>query len=201
MLGRAFFISVLLIATTACVPVWQTKPNTSPESLFAARSVSLTQLDQWQIKGRAVITQGREAWNVGLSWQQSQGVYHIKLEGPFSQGGVSLDGNGEQVVLTLATGEKIASTEPEALILETVGWNLPVSALRDWVRGLPYQQKAITSVSYNEKGQITHLVQQGWAIDFLRYMPFDSHSMPAKIFIKHPDLSLRLVISRWSELK
>jgi len=201
MLRDVFLLSLLLLSATACVPILQTKPDTSPESLFATRSKDLVQLDRWKIKGRTMITQGSEAWSVGLRWQEDRGAYQIKLEGPFAQGGVTLDGDEEQVVLTMTTGEKIASTNPEELILEVVGWNLPVSALRDWVRGLPYEQQAIESITYDDEGRITHLVQQGWDIEFLRYMPFDSYSMPAKIFIKHPDLSVRLVISSWNNVK
>ena len=201
MLRSVFLLCLILVSVTACVPILQTKSDISPESLFAARAKDLTQLDQWKIKGRTMITQGSEAWSVGLRWQENRGDYQIKLEGPFAQGGVTLDGDGEQVVLTMTTGEKVASTNPEELILETVGWNLPVSALRDWVRGLPYDKQAIDSISYDAKGQITHLVQQGWNIEFLRYVPFDGHSMPAKIFIKHPDLSVRLVINSWKKVK
>jgi len=201
MLRSVFLLALILFLTTACVPILQTKPTVSSDKLFAARYKELTQLDQWKIKGRTVITQGSEGWNVGLRWQQDRDLYQIKLEGPFSQGAVILEGNGEQVVLTLNSGEKIAATNPEELILEVVGWNLPVSALRDWVRGLPYREKSIESVSYDDEGRMTHLVQQGWDVEFLRYVPFNDYSMPAKIFIRHPDLSLRLVINSWDELK
>ncbi len=190
-----------MLLSTACVPLFQTKPDVSSESLFEARAKELRLLDQWKIKGRTMITQGSEAWSVGLRWQENRGDYQIKLEGPFAQGGVTLDGNKYQVVLTMTTGEKVASTNPEALILETVGWNLPVSALRDWIRGLPYNKQSYESVSYDDEGRITHLVQQGWDVKFLRYVPFDIYSMPAKIFIKHPDLSLRLVISSWDDVQ
>lgn len=194
-------IVFIIMTTSACTPVWQTRPSDSPESLFNSRSTELKQLESWKIKGRTAITQGKEGWNVGLRWQEEQGIYQIKLEGPFAQGGVTLDGNNEQVVLTMTTGEKVASTNPESLISDVVGWNLPVSALREWVRGLPYQKHTIDSVSYNKEGQITHLEQQGWAIEYLRYMPFKHYSVPSKIYIKHPDLSLRLIIISWDDVK
>jgi len=201
MLRSLFVLIFIALSTSACVPIWQTRTSDSPEALFAERAIDLNQLDQWKIKGRTVITQGREAWNVGLRWKEDRVLYQIKLEGPFSQGGVTLDGNQEQVVLTMMTGEKVASTNPEDLISEVVGWNLPVSALRDWVRGLPYGEQTIESVTYDDEGRITHLVQQGWKIEYMRYVPFKNYSMPSKIFIKHPDLSVRLVITSWDGIK
>jgi len=193
------FVTIsLIIFLTACVPVWQTRPTASPESLWQIRYNKLIQLDRWKFQGRTVITQGREAWNAGLRWQENKDSYQIKLEGPFSQGGVTLDGNKDHVVLTQSDGTQQSAKSPEALLRKMMGWKLPVSALRYWVRGLPYTTD-IATMEYDQQGRLTHLVQQGWDIKFLRYIPFGNYSMPSKIFIKHPDLSLRIIISDWSK--
>lgn len=197
MLFRAFIISLLLLSTTACVPVWQTKPTSDPESLFKIRAHTLTQIHNWEIQGRTVITQGKEGWNVGLYWQEKDNNYQIKLTGPFSQGGVTLDGNQENVTLTMSNGKQFSASTPEKLIADIVGWKLPVSALRDWVRGLPYSEQSIDLVKYNDDGKIIYLEQQGWSVEFKRYIPFENYSMPAKVFIKHPELSIRLIIADW----
>lgn len=194
---RTLVVALLSLLLTACVPFWQQRPDSSPESLWDARYTDLVQLDRWEIKGRTVITQGNEAWNAGLYWQEDRGSYQIKLLGPFAQGGVTLDGDEGQVTLTMADGTQSSSPSPEALIAETLGIHLPVSALRDWVRGIPYQSTNFKSIEYDAEGRITHLVQQGWDVKFLRYIPFENYSMPAKIFIKHDEFSLRLVISDW----
>jgi len=194
---RILFVALISLLVTACTPVWQQRPDSSPESLWDARYQDLVQLDRWEIKGRTVITQGKEAWNAGLYWQEDRGTYQIRLLGPFAQGGVTLNGNEKQVTLTMADGKKSSSPSPEALIAETLGVHLPVSALRDWVRGIPYQSTNFKSIEYDNEGRITHLIQQGWDIKFLRYIPFENYSMPAKIFIKHNEFSLRLVISDW----
>ncbi|MDH5357558.1 MAG: lipoprotein insertase outer membrane protein LolB [Gammaproteobacteria bacterium] len=198
---RTLLVISLTFLATACVPVWHQRPDISPETLWQARRIQLLQLDRWKIQGRTVITQQREAWNAGIRWQQDHGTYQIKLLGPFAQGGVTLDGDEEQVVLTMEDGQQVTSSSPEALIAETMGLHLPVSALRDWLRGLPYGQKNIEFISYDNQGRLTHLKQQGWDIEFLRYVPFDGHSMPSKIFLKHPDLSLRLVITSWDSVQ
>jgi len=202
MLSRTFIVLLILVSTSACVPIWQTKQTTtSPESLYQIRYQALSQLDRWIIKGRTVITQDKEGWNVGLYWQQDRGDYQIKLEGPFAQGGVTLEGSEEHVVLTLNNGDKLTAATPEALISQAVGWNLPVSALRDWVRGIPNRGQSFESVTYDDEGRITRLVQQGWEVEYLRYMPFKTYSMPSKIFIRHPELNLRLVIMSWRDVK
>lgn len=191
---------LLILMVTACVPLFQQRPETSPESLWQQRHQSLIKLDQWQLQGRTVIRQGKEALNAGLRWQENQGTYQIKIEGPFSQGGMTLDGDAQQAVLTMADGEKILAADPEALIKEILGVELPISALHDWVRGIPDSSINIDQLELDDKGQVTHLVQQDWDIKFLKYIPFETYSVPAKIFIDKQDMSLRLVITRWTSL-
>ena len=195
---QLLFIAFLL-QLSACVPIWQQRPVSSPEELQQARHLDLVQLNRWQIKGRTVITQGREGWNAGIVWQEFDNSYQIKLQGPFAQGGVTLNGDKEKVILTMNDGKKISSTDPEKLLYDVLQVHLPIYALRDWIRGLPHSSKDFESIEYDEQGRITHLVQQGWEINYLRYIPFKGLSMPSKIFIKHTDQSLRLIITRWKE--
>jgi outer membrane lipoprotein LolB len=189
------FVASLVL--TACTPIWQTRPDASPETLAQARKTELLQFNNWKIQGRTVIRNKQEAWNVGLRWQQQNDEFQIQLLGPFAQGGVSIEGNEQQVVMTLDDGQKLHSTNAEDLITKTLGVQLPINSLRDWVRGLPHQQSKIELIEYDDKGQIIHLVQQGWDIDFKRYVPFKQYSLPSKIFITQPDRSLRLVITSW----
>ncbi|PCJ31575.1 MAG: outer membrane lipoprotein LolB [Gammaproteobacteria bacterium] len=186
--------------TSACTPVWQTKPTVSPDTLFDAHQHTLASLERWEIRGRTVIIQGKEGWNVGLWWQENKTDYHIKLEGPFAQGGMTLDGDERNVILTMDDGQQFSAATPEELIMSTLGWTLPISALRDWIKGMPYAEKELTLVEHDDEGRITHLIQGDWDIEYRRYAPFNGSAMPAKIFITHPDLSVKLIIRKWSSL-
>jgi len=195
----AAILAVLLIVT-ACAPLFQQHSKVGPESLWQERYQNLIKLEQWQLQGRTVIRQGKEAFNAGLRWQENRDSYQIKLEGPFSQGGITLDGDDKHAILTLNDGEKIVATDPEVLIKQSLGIPLPINALRDWVRGIPNASINIDKLELNDKGQITHLIQQDWDISFLRYVPFGNYSMPEKIFINKQDMSLRLIITRWKDV-
>jgi outer membrane lipoprotein LolB len=191
---------LLLITVTACKPIWYRAPKT-PEGMWQQRSPDLMILDKWAIKGRSAIVQGEEGWNVGLKWRQSLNNYQINLTGPFAQGGVVLTGDGKKVTLFLGDGQQISSSSPEALLEEHMNLKIPVSALRDWVRGLPYKNLEVDKVEYDSEGRITYLEQQDWQLKFLRYVPFEQYEMPAKIFIAHPGLSLKFIIQDWETVK
>jgi outer membrane lipoprotein LolB len=196
---RIVWLAGLSLLLTACAPLWQPKTTLSPEQLWQQQQQKLASLENWRFRGRTAITQGREGWNAGISWQQQGDSFVIKLSGPFSQGGAELSGDNTQVTLTLDNGEEYSAQTPEQLLAETLGWLLPVSALRDWVRGVPYQEVAIDTYELDENGRLKTLQQAGWQIEYLRYVPFDGRVVPAKIFIKHPDLNIRLIISDWSQ--
>lgn len=195
-----FSLILLLITVTACKPIWYRAPKT-PEGMWQLRSPALMSLDKWAINGRGAIVQGQEGWNVGLKWRQSLENYQINLTGPFSQGGVVLSGNDKKVTLFLGDGQQISSSSPEELLEEHMDLKMPVSALRDWVRGLPYQKQQVDKVEYDTEGRITYLKQQDWEVKIKRYIPFEDFFMPAKVFIKHPDLSLKLIIQDWETVK
>jgi len=188
----------LMVMLAGCAPLWQSKQVQDPEQLWQQRLSQQAKLDAWAFKGRTAIIQGREGWNAGIQWQEQGQQFHIKLSGPFSQGGVELDGNAETVTLTLDDGEQLSAPTPEQLLAEAMGWLLPVSALRDWVRGLPYAEFPVDSKELDAQGRLAKLEQAGWQIEFLRYMPFQGSSMPEKVFMKHPDMSVRLIVSDWS---
>lgn len=187
----------LVLFVAGCTPIWQTKPSQTPEQLWQQRLLQQAEFKQWAFKGRTAIVQGREGWNAGIDWIERSDSFQIKLSGPFSQGGVALEGDSEQVTLTMDNGETLSADTPERLLAEAMGWLLPVSALRDWVRGVPFDKVPVDNKELDEQGRLTKLEQAGWHIEFLRYVPFKGTSMPAKVFMKHPDLNVRLVVSAW----
>ncbi len=197
---RAYFITIVVLTVAACSSIPQQQPVDDPNLVWQTRQKQLLTLKQWKIKGRAFIQQNSDAWNAGLRWQQNDNHYQIKLLGPFAQGGINLNGNSESVVLTLDDGRQIVANSAESLLAETFSWQLPISALQDWVRGLPYAKQDYQELQLDPYGRISFLSQQGWQIKFLRYGSFGIHSVPEKIFISHPDINVRIVISSWNNL-
>lgn len=195
---KNLFIAFACLILSACAAMQQPRPADSElELLWQQRQQQLSQIKQWHIQGRTFFTQGHEAWNASLRWQQDDENYHIQLLGPFSQGGVILEGDKANAVLTFADGQQFIADDPETLLSESLSWQLPLDALYDWVRGLPYSQLAYQAKELDQFGRLTTLTQQGWQIQFKRYVSFNEHYLPSKIFIKHPDIKLRLVISSW----
>lgn len=196
---RTSGIALALLSLFACTTVYQ-KPHITNDSGIAwqERQSQLSQLTKWQISGRASITQDKKAWNAGINWLENTGTYRIKMMGPFSQGGFHLDGTPEQVILTLSNGQTTISSSPEALLNKTFNLNLPISALRDWLKGLPYAGGApYKSIEIDNHGRLKYLEQLRWKVYYQQYKLYGQQQMPSKIFMSHAGLKIRLIVDNW----
>ena len=146
---RAYFITIVCFNRCRMYVVLylSSSPLMIPILFGKQGKNNCSHLKQWKIKGRAFIQQNSDAWNAGLRWQQNDNHYQIKLLGPFAQGGINLNGNSESVVLTLDDGRQIVANSAESLLAETFSWQLPISALQDWVRGFTLCKTGLSGIT------------------------------------------------------
>ena len=202
---RLFIVVLVSLHLTGCMALFSS-PSTldyqvDRQLLWQERQTILRHLSQWEVRGRTAVNQGNTAWQAGLNWQESPLSYRIRIMGPFSQGGVKIDGNRQQVVLTTNDGRQLTAGSAEQLLREHYQLDLPVSALRDWIRGLPHLGLPTQGIDLDPLGQITLLKQQDWVIEYPRYIPYDTMTMPKKLLITHPKLSLKIIINRWYDVR
>lgn len=159
-------------------------------------SRSAAEFSDWQLNGRIALTHGDQGWHASLLWQQQADAYQLKVSGPLGQGGFQLAGDEAGVVLVDAEGNSSFAHDGDALLLQATGWHLPVVGLRYWVRGLPVPDTESTR-EYDEAGQLSHLEQSGWIINYQRYQLVEGAAVPSKMRLARDDIAVRLVISQW----
>jgi len=154
-------------------------------------------MSSWQFNGRISLTRGEEGWHAGLHWQEQAGSFYLRVSGPLGQGGFQLNGDARGVVLVDADGQTFAALDADALLVQVTGWQLPVTGLRYWVRGLPAPAAGKVQAVHDEAGQLRHLEQSGWTINYQRYQVVEGVSLPAKLQLAHEDIAVRIVIDQW----
>jgi outer membrane lipoprotein LolB len=154
-------------------------------------------MSSWQFNGRISLTRGEEGWHAGLHWQEQAGSFYLRVSGPLGQGGFQLNGDARGVVLVDADGQTFAALDADALLVQVTGWQLPVTGLRYWVRGLPAPAAGKVQAVRDEAGQLRHLEQSGWTINYQRYQVVEGVSLPAKLQLAHEDIAVRIVIDQW----
>ena len=78
----------------------------------------------------------------------------------------------------------------------TLDFRLPLTGLSDWVLGKPTASK-IDAATWDEKGQLLTLKQDGWDISYENYTEINGLTLPNKILLKSDKVNLKLLLEKW----
>lgn len=157
-----------------------------------------TQLgESWQLHGRIGLWLEGQQESSQLEWLQCGENYsRIRLTGPMGVGGAEIISTASRATLNYRNDSRSAASA-EALAAE-IGWPIPVSALRHWLRGHPAPDSEI-SARMSPNSQITELSQHGWRLQFSYRDSEPGTPLPEKIE-GHSDLArLKLIVKQWQD--
>lgn len=148
--------------------------------------------EHWSVTGKVGLWANGEQESANIDWQDCNSHYLIRLSGPLGVGTTLIYGDTRQVSLHRGGDPAITAESPEAL-LASLGWIMPVSALRFWLRGqadpdAPYQR------SPQDTDSLQQLKQFGWTID---YHPAGDKA--DRIAMERDDVRLKWILRNWSE--
>lgn len=167
--------------------------------LWEKHQAQLLSLKDWKIQGRLGLYTPDEAWPGDVLWSQSGQGYDIRIIAPLGAGSMHIY-SVEGGVMLEHSSEPVAqfSPDPEALIAQTFGWQLPVTSLRYWMTGIPSPQGAIEGeLDLDEQGRLNSLRQSGWNIQFSKYKSVSGFELPARVQLEHKELSVKIVVRKW----
>jgi len=184
-----WFSTVLLSCSATAPPVVE---NTD----WVAHRNQMEALDSWQLQGRVNVRYDNESHTPRIRWMQQSGEYHIRLWGTFNAGNTSIIGRPGFVVLEQGN-QTLRAASAEALILQQLGYELPVSNLNYWIKGLPVPALESTQ-EFNELNLLSTLVQDGWTIYYSDYRQYEQLSLPGEIELLRTENDIRLRFLRLS---
>lgn len=154
----------------------------------------LQQLNTWELNGKIGIRTREDAHSANLYWHQQEYRYEIEMSGPLGQGGAHLEGQPGQVKLDISGEPSYHATSPEQLLLDRLGWSLPVTQAYWWVRGLPAPDSPHEFLLSDNR--LAQLTQDGWVIHYLSYS-LAPQPLPQKIRMSRDGLQITLIIREW----
>jgi len=187
-MARCVFWSIVAWLLSGCAPL-------SPMPSLPAH-----QLDSWRLNGRIAISTQENSWTANVHWQQKGPVYQLRLNAPLGQGALLLSGNESGVVMQTANNKVFKARDPDALMSKVLKLHLPVTSLHFWIRGLPTPQPAPQWYQLNERGHLHRLRQNGWEVEYGRYVNFQGIWLPKKIFLENHQFKVKIIISNWDSL-
>lgn len=192
------FALLFAIILSGCSTVPEVAPERSEsqkQQLWSQYQEQRQKLVNWSLEGRMGLRVPGDSGSLSVEWLQKDSAYTIYLDGPLGQSIARIEGN-ESGVLLEASGKRHSGQNPEQLLYQLTGWDLPVSSLRYWVLGLPvpsYDAK----VQLNNDGQASLISQLGWTVEYVKYKEVPEGVMPFRMKVSQGDIQVTLVVSRW----
>lgn len=195
---------VCLVTLSACTTI-QLEPlpeglTDQPPADWSARTEQLTALQHWQLMGKLAVRQPSDSGSAVINqWTQHRERYDLSLSSAFlGLGSTRLTGTPGFMELTLPDGDVYRSGDPEALVAAATGWQLPLSDLTWWVRGLP-NPGSNYRLFFDQQQRVAMIRQGGWEIRYDRWRSFIEPlpELPARITALRGERRVRLAITDW----
>ena len=91
-----------------------------------------------------------------------------------------LTGDAHGVAWNDSRGRTGQHADPEALVAEIWGWQLPVAALKYWIRGIPRPGHPVADAEFAGV-EVTRFRQSGWLVEPGAYRDVDGLALPTRL--------------------
>lgn len=164
---------------------------------WQARRNVLAAITTWEFTGRIGVRDEQEAHSSRIRWRQQDNDYVINLWGTLNAGATEITGSPKLVTLQQEGKAALVAATPEELVEEQLGYELPVSQLSYWIKGIP-APGSFGAPSFNEENHLIALQQDGWTVQYMAYTNYDTESLPTRIRIEKAPLRLDFVRLDWT---
>ena len=184
--GRMLVLALLGTFLSTCAIA----PPASENSDWSRQRDQLQELDSWELRGRVNVRYDNESHTPRIIWLQQNVDYNIRLWGTFNAGATEIVGRPGFVTME-NDGQTLSANSPEDLILEQLGYELPVSQLNYWIKGLPAPEPEAQLV-FNELNQLTTIQQADWTINLSDMRQYGALNLPRRVELTRPRNAIRL---------
>ena len=191
---RTLRLSCLLLALALMVSACNIAPPAQQNSDWVRQRGQLQELESWQLQGRVNVRYDNESHTPSILWTQQDVEYRIRLWGTLNAGNTLIVGRPGYVTLE-NNGDTLSATTPEDLILQQLGYELPVSYLNYWIKGLPAPDSPV-DLSFNELNQLTAITQAGWDINFSDPRQYGPVTLPRRVELRREKNDILLTFFR-----
>lgn len=168
-------------------------PFARAEQMQAQREQALRAQKDWGFNGRVAISNGKDGGSGRIDWQQRGADYGVQLSAPVTRQSWKLGVERGNATLDGLEGGARHGHDAGLLLQQATGWEIPLAALSDWVRGL--RGKGAAQVQYDAQGRLAHMEQAGWAIDY--QWPDVAGDLPRRVDAVKGAAKVKLLVDQW----
>jgi outer membrane lipoprotein LolB len=156
-------------------------------------------IKNWEIRGRLGVQTETNGGSMDIIWKQSGQEYSIRLIAPLGAGNYHIQGDDTFAEIYFPDGHRETLDNIEGAFSSILDVELPVSAINDWVRGIPARSMTISNPRWDDSGLLTNVQQSGWNVEMKKYTG-SSIPLPHAIYLSrddNTDLDIRLALRQW----
>jgi outer membrane lipoprotein LolB len=186
-----FMLLMQLLILSSCTLL---SPQIGQQSL----QQQLSEIDNWQVRGKLSVTSPHDSVTGYLTWNQQDSDYQLFITGPFGQGSSQLKGSDDIAELLLPGWDQPQqASSAEQLMLTYMGWKFPVNDVRHWVKGQPAPGDQ-ADTRFDESGLLQELKQHGWQVRYSRYSKQQGVWLPGLIKVTGHHFRFVFSIKEWT---
>lgn len=201
----AILAPVVLLAGCAGAPLRPALPTAevaAAETAQVQRERALARISNWSLAGRVAVSNRGKGGSGRIEWDQKGPGYLITLSAPVTRQGWQLTGDADAARLEGLEGGPRVGPDARLLLLAATGWDIPVVALTDWVRGARAQALAPARIEYGTDGLPRRIEQDGWSIEY-RWSPeavatAGQTLLPIRVDASRGEARVKLIVDQWS---
>jgi outer membrane lipoprotein LolB len=172
-----------------------TAPGVAPERAAAQFAPDRV---RFELNGRIGVQHGDEGMSGLLRWLHAPEIDEIWFSSPLGSSVAMLVRDEDGVELMTGRDPPRRAATAEELTRAALGWDLPLAGLEHWILGRPAPDPDPARIEHDAgSGRLTRLIQDGWSIEFRRYLDTEWGALPALMYLEYGSLQIRLAIDRW----
>jgi outer membrane lipoprotein LolB len=189
-------LAATLLFIGGCAPV---RNHESPATQAAqeAREAQLAPRTHWTISARIAVSDGKDGGSGELEWRQDGARYVFTVHAPVTGKSWKLSGDATHAVLEGVDAQPLTGNDPQRLLLDRLGWDVPLADLGAWIRGLR-APGANAQLQYDAANLPATIDQQGWKVEYRDWFNDRTPPLPRKVFASRGKASVRMAIQSWS---
>lgn len=201
-LSCSLAISLALLLLTSCAAFKEqvvTEPVATEPAGWSAEQHLRQQIKSWEIRGRLGVQTENTGGTLDIIWKQAEQDFSIRLIAPLGTGNYQVQGNSDGAEIRFPDGRIETVNDIDRVFSSILKVDLPVSAVKDWIRGLPARSLSVENISWNDQGLLNTAKQSGWNVEMKKYTG-KKVLLPHVIYLSRDDndeLDVRLVLRRW----
>lgn len=155
----------------------------------------------WRMTGRVALSNGKDGGSGRIEWTQGERRSEVTLSAPVTRQSWTLAVDATGARLDGVPNGPLDGADATQLLRDATGWEIPVTALGCWLRGVEADQAKFgdARIRFGTHRLPLSIEQGGWTIDYADWKP-DAASgdvLPNRVNAQRGDNRVRLIVDRW----